>query len=546
MPKLYSTLEHMDGVSMSTYVSELQNCTKPNGTVDLHCPTPRYPGEGNITREGVFTRLGFQADDVPSVSDYNLPSNVAYLQYFPDPKLKHVDENSMHKGTLLIKVDGVDLAANKSDIKVLIDCKAYHVQKLWNGIIFFDPPSDRPIFSNRTELPLNISVQIGYFSQTIGSITLENKKSGFTKTTMPVSGATSQQKVTTKVPDTTSQPNESNITNTVLVIGLVVLVVVIILSAGSLHVYRKYRAMRNQIRNIVEFKTFQNEESDERRIIRTTSTLSYAYARDTSGEYDYIRDADVVNTYLELSGEDPTYTKADEYVDPHPYRKLDNAIDQSEIKNDIPVNDDDENKKEKNIQSEVMGTQDGVNELGCDLNGGNIDAAYTPRNEKETSDESMSSANNDGNIDECPTNIDGGYIHAVWTQEFDIGKREGKLENSNVESPLETVAANFKGAALETTPKVIARGQDDGNIDECPTNIDGGYIHAVWTQEFDTGKREDMVVEQKDVIENEEFAQGTCQENIITTCGRDIEAEEHGGKLEEKTAEEIIPTRDCK
>ncbi|XP_053399538.1 plexin A3-like [Mercenaria mercenaria] len=553
-PKLYSTVTVVAsavGTSTRTYISELQNCTKPNDdSVDLHCPTPRYPGEGVITRGGVFTRLGFEMDDVPSVSDYNLPSNVAYLRYFPDPKLKHVNvvKSSGTMRHLVIEGDGLDLAADKSDVKVLIDCESYDVTDVSSGKIEFDLPVDRPVCSNRTELTLNISVQIGYFSQIIGSVTFESKGSDLNETTMAISDTTSQQKVTTAVPDRISQLDDSGSMKTVVIIALVVLVVAIILSTGigSLYFFRKYRAMRNQTRNTVEFRTFQNEELDERRVIRTTSTVSYAYARDTSGEYDYIRDADVVNTYLELSGEDPTYTKADEYVDPHPYRKLDSAVDQSEIKNDIPVNDDSENKKEKNIQSEVMGTQDGVNELGCDLNGGNMDAAYTPRNEKETSDESMSSANNDGNIEECPTNIDGGYIHAVWTQEFDTGKREDKLENSNMDSPLETVAANFKGAAVETTPKGIAPGQDDGNIDECLTNIDGGYIHAVWTQEFDTGKREDMFIEQKDLVENEEFAQGTCQENIITTCGQDIETEEHGGKLEEKTAEEIIPTRDCK
>ncbi|XP_045216467.2 uncharacterized protein LOC123566435 [Mercenaria mercenaria] len=162
-----------------------------------------------------------------------------------------------------------------------------------------------------------------------------------------------------------------------------------------------------------------------------------------------------------------------------------------------------------------MGKQDGANELGCDLDGGNIDPAYTQRNEQETSDESMSSANNDGNIDECPTNIDGGYIHAVWTQEFDTGKREGKFENSDMDSPLETSAANFKGAMVETTPKGIAPEQD-------------------------------MDVEQKDPEKNVEFANRTCQENIVTTCEQDFETEEHGGKLEEMTVEEIIPTRDCK
>ncbi|XP_053404866.1 plexin-2-like [Mercenaria mercenaria] len=307
MPKLYSTLEYeVDNRLARTYVSELQNCTKPNGTVDLHCRIPRCPDERVITKKGVFTRLGFEMDDVSSVSDYNLPSNVAYLRYFPDPKLKPVNDVSSQKA-ILIEGDGLDLAADKSDVKVMIDCQSY-VTAVSSGKIVFKLPVDRPVCSNRTELPLNISVQIGYFSQTIGSITFE-----LTETTIPVSDTTSQQKVTTTVPDTTSQqkvtttvpdttsqPNES--TNTVVIIALVVLVVVIILSAGIgiLHVYRKYRALRNQTRNqtsnIVEFRTFQNEESDERRVIRTTSTASYAYAQYTSGQYDYIHDADVVNT----------------------------------------------------------------------------------------------------------------------------------------------------------------------------------------------------------------------------------------------------------
>ncbi|XP_053401522.1 plexin A3-like isoform X2 [Mercenaria mercenaria] len=498
MPKLYSTTEHRWG---GNTVSELQNCTKPNGTVDLHCPTPRYPGKTVIPEGGVFTRLGFEMDDVPSVSDYNLPSNVAYLQYFPDPKLKHINDVKSSERFIRIEGDDLDLAADESDIKVLIDCEAYDVFDVVKRTIAFEIPADRPVCSKTTDLPLNISVQIGYFSQTIGSITFESNRSDLTETTMPVSNTTSQQKVTKTAPDTTHQPDESNSTKTAVIIALVVLVVVIILFAGigSLHVYRKYRAMRNQTRDIVEFRTFQNEESDERRGIRTISTVSYAYARYTSGLYDYIHDADVVNTYLELSGEDPTYTKADEYVDPHPYRKLDNDVDQSEIKNDIPVNDDSENKMETNIQSEVMGIQDGANELGCDLDGGNIDPVYTPRNGKETSVESMSSANNDENIGECSVNIDGGYIHAVWTQEFDPGKREDKFENSKKDGPLETTAAKFDWAMVETTPKGIAPEQD-------------------------------MDVEQMDPVENEEFENGTCQENIGTTCGQGFEAEEHEGK----------------
>ncbi|XP_053377885.1 uncharacterized protein LOC123530306 isoform X2 [Mercenaria mercenaria] len=282
----------------------------------------------------------------------------------------------------------------------------------------------------------------------------------------------------------------------------------------SLHVYRKYRAMRNQTRNNVEVREFQTVELDERRAARTTSTVSYAYARNTSGEYDYIRDADVVNTYLELIEEEP-YTRADEYIDPHPYRKIDNAEDQSEIKNDIPVNDDFENQMEKNIQSDDMGTQDVVNELESDLDGGNIDPAHRTQNRKETQEESMSSANNDGNIAEHSTSIDGGYIHAVWTEEIDTGK----FESTKIDGPLEPEAEKFKGAIDEKTLEGVSPGQDFFS------DKDDGQMHPE---------------------ENQEFAYGTCQEKTVTICGQEFETKENEGKLEEMTVEGIFPSRECK
>ncbi|XP_053391294.1 plexin-B-like [Mercenaria mercenaria] len=394
-PKIYAVLGSMKMKS--------EECIGDDKEGAIYCPSPKYR-ETEMKRKKrtsgpVQAKLGFEMDDVSSVTADNLPNDLAILMYYPDPVLENFTEVNVYKELkeyLVIKGKGLKLAADENDVTIEIECEKCNVTSITNEAIICEPPTEKPVCGKLKDHKLFVTVRIGYFTQIVGYI------------------AYFESEATTA----------SNM-NTVLLV--VVLILILFIGIGGLLAYRRLKAKINEERNKVVFRKSETAEPDEQRI---TSTVSYAYARDSSDQYDFIPDAAVVNTYLELNEEDPTYTKADEYADPHPYRRLDNVVDQSEIKSDIPVNVDPEN------------------ELENDLIGGNIYPKMSQNNENVTFEES-------GFVADSSPDIDGGYIHPIGSQEFETGKEkcERKLETARGRDICETATAenegNFEATKLE-------------------------------------------------------------------------------------------------
>ncbi|XP_053379571.1 uncharacterized protein LOC123527872 isoform X2 [Mercenaria mercenaria] len=445
--------------------SEMETCTMVGqpGSTTLNCTFPIYSYKNKTKEEdGAPARLGFEMDDVLSVTAYNLPSNIAAVQYFSDPVLTNFTEDLVYNGGRIAIKGKLNrhMLAESDYVKVYIGCELCNEITLSTKAIGCEPPVNKPVCWENGTQPLPIDVEIGYFRQRVGFLVY---KEDTTTQSMKTDA-----EITTVVFTTSDDPN--NMITAVIVLTVLVVAAVIAIGIISLISYRKNRNRRGGELNTPV--VYRRNETAESNVNRNTSAVLHISRRATTVIYDDIADGDIVNEYLELSGEDPTYTEADVYIDP--YHKTDFTIDQAAIINDTPLSDDPENMHlqplEKSSRSGVPGIQENVDELQNDTNDGKVNPAESQEGFKDATEESKSTEKDDWQIDDCTPNVDGGYIHPVWSQEL----RESKCENM-----LETPRSSYVGKSMETSDEVLASGQGH-TVDN-----DDGFINASGGQEKD-------------------------------------------------------------
>ncbi|XP_053379553.1 plexin-2-like isoform X2 [Mercenaria mercenaria] len=523
-PKIYAVVGIWKKIAYSEIKSEMQTCTKvgkPDNTV-LNCPSPLFPNEDAITEEdGSSARLGFEMDDVLSVTAYNLPSNIATIQYFPDPVLTNFTEVLVYnEGRIAIKGKlNRHMLAERDYVKVYIGCElCSDILTSLKGI-GCEPPVNKPVCWKGGKQPLPIDVEIGYFRQRVGFLAY---KEDTTTPSITTAADTSTQpiskdaEITAAIFTTSDDPNNMI---TVVIVLAVLIAAIIAIGIISLVFYRRHRNRRDGELNT--HVLYRRNETTKSNVNRNTSAVSHISRRATTVIYDVIADADDVNEYHELSGEDLTYTQADEYIDPHPYHKIDSTVgksaikndtpaddvngylelsgedltytqadeyidpypyhnidgtvDQSAIKNDTPVSDEPENmdlqQLEKSSRSDVPGFQEKVDKLQNDANDGKVNPAENQESSKDATGESKSTEKDDWKIDDYTPNVDGGYIHPVWSQELRESKRKIMLETPR--------SSYVLGKSVETSKEGLASGQGH-TVDN-----DDGFINASGGQEKD-------------------------------------------------------------
>ncbi|XP_053377900.1 plexin-B-like [Mercenaria mercenaria] len=171
-PKIYAVIGSMKMKS--------EECRRGDIEEVIYCPSPTYTethGKRKKRSSGpIQAKLGFEMDDVSSVTADNLPNDLAILMYYPDPVLENFTETKIYQELqehLIIKGKGLKLAADEHDVTIEIDCEKCNVTSMTNEAIICEPPTEKPVCGNIKDHKLIVTVNVGFLQRNVGIIQYE-------------------------------------------------------------------------------------------------------------------------------------------------------------------------------------------------------------------------------------------------------------------------------------------------------------------------------------------------------------------------------------
>ncbi|XP_033744860.1 plexin-B-like isoform X5 [Pecten maximus] len=137
--------------------SKESDCYILNSTM-MKCPTPHMNFHDELERldrlrrstQQLSAQIGFIMDNVMSVQNlsHNFPGVASSLEYFPDPQVFNFTEQGGEKEfkgeVLIIRGQGLNVAASKEDVTVMIGEKMCNVTNLVENEIYCTPPTTQP------------------------------------------------------------------------------------------------------------------------------------------------------------------------------------------------------------------------------------------------------------------------------------------------------------------------------------------------------------------------------------------------------------------
>ncbi|XP_021370944.1 plexin-A1-like isoform X3 [Mizuhopecten yessoensis] len=167
------------------------DCYIFNSTM-MKCPTPHMTVHDELERvdrlrrstQQLSAEIGFIMDNVLSVQNLsrNFPDVASSLDYFSDPQVFNFTEQGglkEFKGeVLIIRGQGLNVAASKEDVTVMIGEKMCNVTNLVENEIYCTPPTTQPQTIQRNGVPSNsnapqVIVKIGNREYQIGFLAYE-------------------------------------------------------------------------------------------------------------------------------------------------------------------------------------------------------------------------------------------------------------------------------------------------------------------------------------------------------------------------------------
>ncbi|XP_069141265.1 plexin-B-like isoform X2 [Argopecten irradians] len=178
-PQMFTTVESQR--------SRESNCYILNSTM-MKCPTPQMSDKKlerlRRSTKKLYAQIGFIMDNVMAVQNlsHNFPGVDSSLEYFPDPEVFNFTEQGRVKEfkgeVLIIRGQGLNVAATKEDVTVMIGQKMCNVTNLVENEIYCTPPTTQPqnIQSNGVVSNSNapqVIVKIGNREYQIGFLAYE-------------------------------------------------------------------------------------------------------------------------------------------------------------------------------------------------------------------------------------------------------------------------------------------------------------------------------------------------------------------------------------